>query len=151
MDLLYLSEHQTRRKPQAGTPCVLSWEQFGEWLSKPRWGTEKTEAGGYSPGKYKDHIRHLDKLEHVWALVFDIDVNGQVDRVAEQVKNYSAIVHETFSSTPALRRCRLLVQLKEPIDKVTYTRAHKKVRKELNELHVWADEHPSTPKRRRVG
>jgi len=126
---------------------VLSWEQFAEWLSKPVWGAEKTEAGGYSPAKYKDNIRHLDKMDHVCVLVFDIDVNGDTSRVAERVQDYSCIIHETFSSTTAMPRCRLLMQLKDPIDANTYTRAHKKVRKELHERHVWADENATDASR----
>ena len=147
MDLLYLSEHQTRLKPQEGTACVLSWAQFAEWLSKPKYGTDKTQAGGYSPGLYKDNIRHLDKLEHVCALVFDIDVNGDTPRVAEKMAAYSCIVHETYSSTGATPRCRLLVETRSPVDAWTYGVSHRKLLKALKELHVHPDENATDASR----
>lgn len=147
MDLLYLSDHQTRLKPQKGTPCVLSWPQFVEWLSRPVRGQSKSEAGGYSPALYKENVRHLDKMVHVQALVFDIDVEGDVHKVAEKMKMYSCIVHETFSSTAEAPRCRLLVRLREPIEAPMYVVAHRKFRVDLTKLHVWADEHATDASR----
>jgi hypothetical protein len=147
VDLLYLSDHQTRRRPQAGTSCVLSWLQFAEWLSKPVRGKDKTAAGGYSPGKYRDNVRHLDKLVYVSALVFDIDVDGGVSRVAGKLSEYSCIVHETFSSTEEAFRCRLIVETRSSMDAWTYTIAHKKFRKILTERHVWPDENATDASR----
>ncbi len=147
MDLLYLSDHQTRLRPQTGTPCELSWEQFAGWLAEPVWGSDKTEAGGYSPAKYKDDTRHLNKLVHIGALVFDIDVGGEVDRVAKAMEDYSCVVHETFSSTEAYRRCRLLVEIEQPIDGFIYTAVHKKFRQTLVSRHVHADEHATDASR----
>ena len=140
MDLLYLSYHQTHCKPQAGTWCELEWADFATWLSKPICSVEKTGHGGYSPARYRDNIRHLDKLEKIWALVIDVDVEGDTDKVAAAVAAHSCIIHETFTSTPSQPRCRLLVQLAQPTDARTYAAAHQQFLKDLRKNHVHADE-----------
>jgi hypothetical protein len=149
MDLLYFSDLQLRRKPQRGTPCDLTWEQFAEWLSEPIWGDDKEEGGGYSPGKYDDDIRRLDHLLSVGVLVFDVDINGEVPRIAEAMKGFSCIIHETFSSTAESRRCRLLVQLKDPIEGALYSAVHRLFRAQLTKhpLNIWPDENATDASR----
>jgi hypothetical protein len=140
VDLLYLSYHQIRCKPQAGTWCELSWAQLAAWLSSPVRSVEKTGHGGYSPARYRDNIRHLDKLEQIWALVVDVDVEGDTNKIALAVEGYSCIIHETFTSTVSQPRCRLLVELAKPTDARTYAAAHQQFLKDLKKKHVHADE-----------
>jgi hypothetical protein len=62
-------------------------------------------------------------------------------------REYSCAVHETFSSTPDRRRCRLLVQTQEPMTAHVYTVAHKVFLKTLRAKHVYPDEHATDASR----
>ena len=131
MDLLFISAEQFHRKPQIGTPERMTWAELADYLSMPSIGDGKGDAGGYSPALYRDNIRRKANLVHIWALIVDIDGNGDVDRIADELAAYDAITHETFSSTNDDPRCRLLLRLAEPIDWQTYERAHGIVRARL--------------------
>jgi hypothetical protein len=128
MDLLFISAEQFHRKPQVGTPVQMSWADLADYLSRPSIGDRKGDAGGYSPALYRENIRRKANLVHIWALIVDIDGNGDVDRIADELAAYDAITHETFSSTNDDPRCRLVLRLARPIDWSTYERAHGVVR-----------------------
>lgn len=128
IDLLFISAEQFLRKPQTGSPVTMTWPELADYLSRPSIGDAKGDAGGYSPALYRENIRRKANLVHIWALIVDIDGNGDVDRIADELARYDAITHETFSSTNDDPRCRLLIRLAEPIDWETYERAHGIVR-----------------------
>jgi hypothetical protein len=71
--------------------------------------------------------------------VIDVDEDGDVDEVAAVVSDYRAVVHETFSSTDAAPRCRLVLALAEPVDGPTYEATHAVVRDHLDDAGVVAD------------
>lgn len=147
IDVLYISPEQFRGKPQVGTRCKMEWDSFAAYLSRPSVGNAKDVAGGYSPALYVDNIRRKAGVRCVWALVVDVDECGDVDRVADAVAGYRAIVHETFSSTNDAPRCRLLLRLAEPIDAATYDRLHPVVRGHLRAAGIIADEGAKDPSR----
>lgn len=131
MDVLHVSPAQFRRTPQVGTPRRPTWSSFATWLSVPARGARKDAAGGFSPALYAGGVRRKSVLVHAWLLVIDIDGQGDVDRVADEVSAYDAVVLETFSSTPEAPRCRLLMRLDQPVDGATYERTHLVVRTRL--------------------
>jgi hypothetical protein len=140
LDVLYLSPQQFRRKPQVGTPTKLSWQEFSLYLSRPTVGEAKDGAGAYSPALYIDNVRRKANLVHASSLVVDIDVDGSVDRVADAVAKFRCIVHSTYSSTSAEPRCRLLFELVQGVDAITYERAHSMMRRRLACVGIVADE-----------
>jgi hypothetical protein len=78
-------------------------------------------------------------LVSVGAVVLDVDDGGDVDRVARAVERYRAVVHDTFSSTPAEPRCRVVLYLVEPIDAASYETLHSIIRSHLNRRGIVAD------------
>lgn len=140
LDVLCISPERFRASPQVGVPCVMPWESLAAYLSRPSMGESKDAEGGISPALYKDNIRRKANLVHVGALVLDLDEGGDVDRVADVLAKYSAIVHETFSSTDDESRCRAYVQLVEPVDAATYERTHAIARAHLSAVGLVADE-----------
>jgi hypothetical protein len=141
LDVLFVSPAQFARSPQKGTPTRMTWSAFADYLSRPSVGDAKGIAGGFSPALYLDEVRRKENLVRIQVLVIDIDGNGDVDRVADEVAQYDAICLETFSSTNDDPRCRLLLRLAEPVDARTYELAHALVRSKLrNELEVHPDD-----------
>ena len=63
-----------------------------------------------------------------------------MDRVADVLALYRAVVHATYSSTPERPRCRVVLHLAEPVDAATYERAHTVVRGHLRAAGIVADE-----------
>lgn len=131
LDVLMVSTEQFRRSPQKGTPYVWTWSELVAWLSEPAHGEDKACAGGWSPAAYKDSIRRKSGLDRVHALVVDIDQGGDVDKVADAVAQYDAVVHETYSSTREAPRCRLVIRFDRPTDATSYERVHAVVRERL--------------------
>ncbi len=140
LDVLYISPERFRASPQVGVPCVMPWESLAAYLSRPSVGASKDAEGGISPALYTDSIRRKANLLHVGALVLDLDEGGDVDRVADVLTKYSAVVHETFSSTADAPRCRAYLQLAEPVEAATYERVHAVARKHLSAVGLVADE-----------
>lgn len=139
-DVLFVSRDRFHLSPQVGVRVGMTWLEVVRWLSSPTIGDAKDAAGAWSPARYRDGIRRKSNLEHAWALVVDVDEAGDVDAVAEVVTPYRAVVHETFSSTPEARRCRLVVALAEPVDAPTYEAAHRIARERLAGARIEADE-----------
>lgn len=140
LDVLYVSPDRFRAQPQIGTPCRMTWRQIAAYLSRPSIGEAKDEAGAWSPGLYRDNVRRKAHLVSIGALVVDVDDGGDVERAAEQVRRYRAIVHETFSSTDDAPRCRIVLALAEPIASTTYERTHAIVRAHLRSAGLVADD-----------
>src|SRR5262249_31065133 len=132
LDVLFISHEQLfQRGAQFGTQLKLTWEGLAGFLERPSVSEDKRANGGFSPALYRDGHRCKTALVWIWALVVDIDGCGDVDRVADDVSSYDAIIHETFSSTNDDPRCRLLLRLAEPVDAATYESAHAVVRATL--------------------
>lgn len=131
LDMLFVSPEQFRCKPQVGTPRVLSWGELADFLGEASVGDAKDIAGGYSPARYEANIRRKPNLLSIGVLVVDVDGNGDVDRIADVVRRYDAIVHETFSSTNDDPRCRVLLRLVEPVNAHLYEETHAIVRARL--------------------
>ncbi len=140
MGILFVSPQRFKASPQVGTHVTMSWREFGMYLSRPSIGEEKAEAGAYSPAVYEGNVRRKASLVRIWALIVDIDENGDVDNVADALSRYSAIVHETFSSTNDAPRCRIVLELAEDINAATYETAHKIIRSRLRSAGIVADE-----------
>ncbi len=140
LDVLFVSPMQFRCKPQVGTAALLTWTELGELLSRPSIAEAKDSAGGFSPARYRDDIRRKADLVWIGVLVIDVDGNGDVDRIADAVKAYDAIVLETFSSTNDDPRSRLLLRLAEPVDAATYEELHAIVRAHLKTIDAVTDD-----------
>jgi hypothetical protein len=140
LDVLYLSPQRFRASPQIGTACRMAWEELGRWLARPSVGDAKDEAGAWSPALYRENVRRKANLVAIGALVVDIDEAGDVDAAADLVARYRAIVHETFSSNNDAPRCRIVLDLVEPVDATTYEATHKIVRAHLGAAGLPADE-----------
>jgi hypothetical protein len=130
---------QRRCKPQRGTPWSMRWGRFVSALATPRIGDDKAEAGGIAIGKYIDAIRHKRNMVITHAVSLDFDCNG-VSEISHALARYSAVVHETFSSTDAAPRCRAFVLLSGPIDAVAYERLHTIMRAKLRVAGLPVDE-----------
>jgi hypothetical protein len=111
-----------------------------DYLSRPSIGEAKDIAGAWSPALYVDDVRRKANLVRIWALVVDVDENGDVDAVADAVRSYAAVVLETFRSTDDAPRCRIVLLLVEPIDPSTYEELHRVVRAHLGARGIVADE-----------
>ncbi len=140
LDVLRISREQFSRTPQVGGPRRPTWRALAAFLSRPIIGEAKDIAGGYSPALYEGDVRRKANLVHVGACVLDVDEGGDVDVVAASLRQYDAIVHETFSSMPDASRCRALVRLAVPIDGSTYERLHAIVRRRLGATGIVVDE-----------
>lgn len=124
MDFLFVSPDAFARKPQIGEPRKMTWSMFEDFISKSSIGDAKDIAGGYSPAAYLEHARRKANLLRVWLVIYDIDDGGDVDRVADELATYAAVVHETFNSTNDEPRCRVAIRLAEPVDAATYEMVH---------------------------
>jgi hypothetical protein len=140
LDVLFVSPEAFRVSPQRGEQRRPEWDSFAAFLSRPSIGDSKDIAGGYALGSYGDGIRRKANLASIGGLVVDVDENGDVDRVADAVSNYRAIVHETFSSTNDAPRCRLILALEETIDAATYDPVHRVVRTHLRVRGIQPDD-----------
>lgn len=140
LDVLFISPEQFRGSPQVGTPRRMTWAELADFLSAPSIGDAKDIAGGYSPARYRDDARRKANLIAIGVLVVDVDGNGDVDRIADAVSRYDAIVQETFSSTNDDPRCRLLLRLAEPVGAQVYEDAHAIVRARLRALGAVTDD-----------
>jgi hypothetical protein len=139
LDVLYISPEQFGRVPQVGTPWLTTWPMLCDYFARPSFGEAKDIGGALSPALYIDDTRRKANLVRIWALVVDVDENGDVDAVADAVRLYAAIVHETFSSTDDDPRCRIYLRLAEPIDVLTYEPTHAIVRAHLQARGIVAD------------
>jgi hypothetical protein len=141
IDVLFISPRQFQAKPQVGTPRTLTWLELIEFLSEPAWGDSKDAVGGWTPGRYHENVRRKANLTHASALVIDIDRDGDVDKVAGEFGLHDCIIHETFSSTPATPRCRVVLRFAEPVGVETYEHVHRVIRRRLREdLHIGVDD-----------
>jgi hypothetical protein len=140
LDILYVGPARFRRSPQVGVPCQRTWRQLADGLSRANTGDSKDVAGAWSPARYRGDVRRKDHLVSIGALVVDVDDGGDVGRAALAVQRYRAVVHETFSSTAAAPRCRIVLALVEPINAETYEKVHAVVRAHLRASAFDADE-----------
>jgi hypothetical protein len=140
LDVLYVSPDRFRAQPQVGTPCRMTWHQIALYLSRPSIGEAKDEAGAWSPALYRGNVRRKANLVSIGAIVVDVDEAGDVQRAAEAVSRYRAIVHETFSSTDDAPRCRIVLMLADPIDAATYEATHALVRARLRSAGFGVDD-----------
>jgi hypothetical protein len=140
LDVLFVPPWRFHGRPQVGIALHFTWREFAHWLSQPTIGEAKDVAGAWSPALYHDEVRRKAALVRAHALVVDVDDNGDVDRVADVLSRYRAIVHSTFSATPEAPRCRLVLALTEAVDAATYEAAHAVVRKHLRAGGIVADE-----------
>jgi hypothetical protein len=125
----------------------MTWPELSKYLARPIVGDLKDSGGAWSPALYRDDVRRKSNLVAVSALVIDVDEGGDVERIAELLTRYRAVVHSTFSSTPAAPRCRIVLALAEPIDAATYSQTHTVVRRHLAQCGVCADEGAKDPSR----
>ncbi|HET7539678.1 MAG TPA: hypothetical protein VFK05_07395 [Polyangiaceae bacterium] len=139
VDVLLLDAASFRCSPQIGVARCLSWGELESLLARPVVATAKDIAGAWSPARYRNNVRRRDHLLSIGAIVLDVDAGGEVERVAEALQRYRAIIHETFSSTAAEPRCRVVIQLAEPIDAASYDKLHAVVRTHLSNQSVEAD------------
>ncbi|MCL2447632.1 MAG: hypothetical protein FWD17_01660 [Polyangiaceae bacterium] len=149
-DVLYLSPEQFCRAPQVGTPCRMTWGELTAYLSRPTTGDPiafpnpddaKRQAGAWSPCLYRDNHRAKDKIVRAWAITFDIDGGGDVDRASEAFGAFRKIVHSTYKSRPDAPRCRVVLPLTEACSDVAlYERAHAAGRRALRERGFIVDE-----------
>jgi len=140
LDVLFLSPPRFRAKPQVGVACVMTWRELALYLSRATVAAAKDVAGAWSPALYRDNVRRKASLVYAHALVVDVDDGGDVDRVADALSRYRAIVHSTFSSTAEAPRCRIVLALADPIDASAYERTHRVVRAHLRTGGILADE-----------
>jgi len=138
--VLYVAPEHFRASPQVGVQRRIAWAQLSSYLSRTTTGTAKDAAGAWSPALYRDGVRRKQAIVCVYALVVDVDEGGDVDLVASALARYAAVVHETFSSTPATPRCRVVILFAEPVDTMTYERTHVIVRAHLRVAGIVADE-----------
>jgi hypothetical protein len=130
-----------RVAPQRGVARRVSWTQLVAWLSRPRIGASKDAAGGWCPALFRDNVRRRSNIVRLGALVFDVDDDGDVARVADAFARYRVLVHPTFSSTSRAPRCRVVVPLAEAIGAETYEQAHAVLRAHLVASGIVADVH----------
>jgi hypothetical protein len=140
LDILFVPRAGLRRKPQIGVPRRATWRQLAERLSHPAIGDSKEAAGAWSPAVYRENVRRKQCLLSIGALVVDVDGGADVARAAAAVGRYRAIIHETFSSTAAEPRCRIVIDLGQPVDVATYERTHAVVRAHLRAADFEVDE-----------
>jgi hypothetical protein len=140
IDVLFVDPERFRAKPQIGVPCTMTFDELAFYLAKPSVGDAKDIAGAWSCALYTENIRRKANVVHVHALPIDVDVNGDVDEVADLVSRYRSLVLETFSSTDDDPHCRALILLAEPIDVAEFEEAHRIVRAHLRAQGVVADE-----------
>ena len=140
MDVLFISPEQFKRSPQVGTPRKMDHAQLADHLSRPSVGEAKGDAGGISPALYEGNVRRKSALVWIWQLVLDFDDVGDVDQVADELERYSAIVHETFSSTNDQPRCRAYIEMLEPVDASEYEAMHQIARRHMATAGLPADE-----------
>ncbi|HXX68099.1 MAG TPA: hypothetical protein VEK07_12995 [Polyangiaceae bacterium] len=139
LDVLHVDLDGFASSPQVGVPLRTTWEGLVAYLSRPTTGDRKDIAGAWSPALYRDGIRRKSSLVHACALVIDVDEGGDVDRAAEALALYRAIIHSTFSSTDAQPRCRIVLALTEWIDAPTYELTHAIIRPHLCAVGFGAD------------
>jgi hypothetical protein len=140
LDVLFVPPWRFHARPQVGLALQMTWHKLALYLSRPTVGEAKDEAGAWSPALYCDGVRRKANLVAIHALVVDVDEGGDVGRVAAAVARYRAVVHSTFSSTPAAPRCRIVLVLAEPIDAPTYEASHAIVRAHLRAVGIPADD-----------
>jgi hypothetical protein len=146
LDVLRVSPAQFACKPQVGTHWSCTWRELADFLATPAVARltgdddrDKAQAGAWSPALYGGNVRQQSAIEHVDALVVDIDQGGDVTSVAEVLGRYRAIVHSTFKSRPEAPRCRAVIALAEPMDVDTYKATHAVVRAHLAALGMIVD------------
>ncbi len=140
LDVLFVRPESFRASPQIGTACRVTFRELAAYLGRPTIGESKEIAGAWSPALYAGSVRRKSTLLHACALVVDVDEGGDVDHVSGLVARYRAIVHSTFSSTPEVPRCRVVIALAEVVDAPTYEATHKVIRAHLRAAGVIADE-----------
>jgi hypothetical protein len=140
LDVLFVPPWRFRGRPQAGLALHMTWGDLARWLALPTMGEAKDEAGAWSPALYREGVRRKAALVHAHAIVVDVDQGGDVERVASVVARYRAIVHSTFSSTPEVPRCRIVLALAVAIDAPTYEAVHAVIRAHLQAVDIAADE-----------
>ena len=101
------------------TPAQISWEKLGTKLSRPVVGEKKGSMfvlAKLPPGPCKD-----DYVEHVSAIVFDIDNKISPPLTILQTKEkinsagFKAIMHSTYSHTVDTPHFRIILSVDKPI------------------------------------
>lgn len=89
----------------------------------------KKQVAGYSVGRFYSNKRALINVEHVDALVLDLDNNApSVARVEQAFPNTRALVYTTHSHTPEAPRLRVIIPYTKPVDSYGHER-----------IWAWAD------------
>lgn len=140
LDVLCVSPEGFRQSPQRGLCCRMTFPELAMYLSRPTLANSKDAAGAWSAARYRDGIRRKSALVHSCALVVDVDQGGDARAVAAALRQYRAVVHSTFSSSPEVPRCRIVLALSQVVDAATYERLHSIVRSHLRERGFLADE-----------
>jgi hypothetical protein len=144
IDGLYISPEAFHQAPQVGVPWSMPFSALAAYCSRPSIGDGKDIAGGNAFGVYTDNTRRKLNLLRLRALVFDFDASGVSD-VAPRLTRYRAICHETWSSTDDAQRCRVIIELAEDIDAVTYDRVHAVLRAFFRSAGLAPDEGAKDP------
>jgi hypothetical protein len=152
LDVLLVTPEAFGCKPQIGRPFRMQWSTLAAWLSHPTTGPTVEEEpdhdrakaimGAYSIATYRENVRRKEHLIAAGALVVDVDHGGDVDRLANDVDGYAAIILESFKS--GLEgygpRCRILLRLAEPVDLRTYETVHAVIRRHLRAAGYGVDD-----------
>lgn len=148
IDVLVLSPEQFARAPQVGTPERMTWPALLARLARATMGDPdlpddeaKRGAGSWSPCFYRGNARAKKNVISCWAITFDIDVGGDVDRACRAFDRFQKIVHSTYKSTPEAPRCRVVLPLAAPCaDPAQYEAAHALMRRELGRRGLTCDD-----------
>lgn len=106
-------------KPQINERYKLSWEGVRRFLTKPRPPVGKFNQIAYTPGLFHGRVNNKNCVE-LSLLIFDVDDKGaNVNDVIRTLMKYKIkhIVYTSSSHTKKKHRFRLVLPLREPIEK----------------------------------
>ena len=139
MKYLYVRPDAFKRSPMVGVQRECTWSDFAQRFMRAAGGDGKDAHGAWVGAEFLDGIKREDHLVACHTLVVDIDEMGIVDTLARIVRQTSAIVHETFSSTDERPRCRVIFELLRPCSPAEYRSAWASVTEALMRQGVTPD------------
>ncbi len=120
-----------------GKRYQLPRDAFVELLRRERRAADKRQLPLVSLATFRDDYRDGAHIERVYAIGYDVDVDGtSLDSLAGALAACAGIVHTTHSHAPHAPRLRAFVWVSRPVDAIEYRRIHGHGERLLREVGI---------------
>ncbi len=97
-----------------------TWDEFKHLFDKPLVKKEKVRLPCWSPAIFSVKYASDDTCLFLWSLVLDIDTGCDPERFINSLKQFSYIIHTSYSHCEGSPRFRVILPLSAPVKKAQW-------------------------------